>query len=276
MKLVEATHILCSTQITDDQLNKSAELLQSYVHEFEDNYGQENMLFNVHLLLHTTKCVRKNGPLFTYSNYLFEDYIGVLARSVLGPTDIVSQVTTRYLMTKNLERHLQDSPSAKAFNNRIAHNHYSVTWKYGNFIFVGKPTEVNDTIVCQFIQNELQVNVAQEVCAYRAVFIDKKIFFETVNESDKKKTSDAFVCIPENNIYGEIICIIKERQYVHFVINNKYKLDEIAIQPFIYKLIPKEDELCLIQATDLHHKYALVKTNKMIICAKFPNLYERN
>lgn len=278
MKLVEAIHILCSTQITEDQLIKADDLLRAYVEEFESNYGEQNMLFNVHLLLHTVQCVRKNGPLWTCSNYAFEDYIGVLARSVLGPTDIVSQITGRYLMKKSLDFHLQTSSEpVKIYHDTIQHKHFSKTWKYANFLFVGNPNTVTDPIVYDLIQNEMEMNIAEEISAYRAVFVDDKVFYETAEESEKYKTHDAFVCNPDLEIYAEIKFIIKAMRDVFFVINNKYKLDEsMGIKPYIYRLIEKEDDLRLIRPSVLDFKYAFVKTDKIITCAKFPNLYERN
>lgn len=277
MKLVEATHILCSTQITSDQLDKADNLLQTFVQEFEDNYGGVNMVFNVHLLLHTVQCVRKSGPLFTYSNYAFEDNIGYLGKFVRGPTDPLYQITDRYLLKKSLKDYLEHSDIAKAYNYQIEHKHFSKTSKLDKFVFVGKARTLMNSDDCSWIRKVGQMEITEEILSYRAVFVDEKVYFETVEESKKCKTYDAFVCNPNCGIYGEIKYIIMAKQNVYFVINNKYKPDEATgIKPFIYKLDEKQDDVRLIIPSSVESKYAFIKLDKIMTCTKFPNLYERN
>lgn len=277
MKLIEATHILSSTQITRDQLDKAHNLLQSYVEEFQNYFGEKNMVINVHLLLHTAKCVRKNGPLFGYSNYAFEDNIGYLQRRVLGPTDVLYQITDRYLLKKSLESHLQSSEIAQTFNDQIEYKHFSKTSKHDKSIFIGKAKKLMESNDCNWIRNELGMEVSQEILSYRAVFVDEYIYYETIEESAKVTTHDAFVCNPDCGIYGEIKHIIVARQNLYFFINNKYEPDETAgISPFIYKLLEKQEDFRLITPDLLYSKYAFIKTNNIMMCAKFPNLFERN
>lgn len=281
-KLIEAAHILNSTHITRDQLNKAHDLLELYVKEFEENYGPTNMVFNVHLLLHKTKSVIKNGPLQTYSNYAFEDYIGYLAKFVLGPTDVLNQITDRYLLKKSLDTHLQDSEAAKEFNDKIEYKHFSKTTKHGGFILVGKPRKLLDLTESAWIINELntlefEMDATENIFLYRAVFVEEKIYYETFEESTKVKTNDAFVCDTQLGICGDIKHIILAKQNIFFVINNKYALDEsIGIPPYIYKLVDKQDEFRIITPVSLKYKYAFVKIDCITMCAKFPNLYERN
>lgn len=276
IKLIEATHILCSTQISTEQLDRAENLLQSFVQDFEEHYGQANMVFNIHLLLHTAQCVRKNGPLFGYSNYAFEDYIGNLKGFVLAPTDVLHQITTRYLMKKSVETHLEKSDLAKAFNYRIRSLHFANTVQLGRSLLIGKAKvlDENDSV---FIRNELGMDITEVISSYRALFVHENIYFETTEESEKKQTNDAFVCSPNSGIFGEIKNIVVARQNSYFLINNKYEADGLkGIQPFIYELVAKPTELCLIPADLIDSKYAFIKINAIITCAKFPNVYERN
>lgn len=277
VKLIEATHILCSTGIDKEQLDRADHLLQSFVKEFENLYGGHNMFFNVHLLWHSTPCVRKNGPLYAYSNYAFEDNIGCLQRSVLGPTDVLYQMCDRYLMKKSLELNLRSSEIAKEFNDQIKSHRFSKTTKLGDCILIGNRVEMTDPDECEFIRNQLQINRDEKISTYRAVFVNEYTFYETAQESAKIKTYDAFVCNSNSGIYAEIKHIIVARGSIYFFINNKYELDNtMGIAPFIFKILEKQDDFRIITPSQIDFKFALMKINNIVFCAKFPNLYERN
>lgn len=111
--------MLSSTCISEEDLALSERLLNEFVEEFELLYGQENMVYNVHLLLHLSEMVRKNGPLFCYSNYNMEDNMGHLIRSVHGTNDVLNQVCSKYLMEKKLLHNLSISPTARQYYSNI-------------------------------------------------------------------------------------------------------------------------------------------------------------
>lgn len=148
VKLVDAIHILSSAAITPTQLNRAKLLLLSYVNEFEQLYGEENMVFNVHQLSHIAECVENNGPLFLYSTYSMEDHIGHLVSFVKGTTDVCHQICEKYLLEKNLVRQLEKSFVAKKFFDDIQSKlTFSIATKIHNDIVIGKPkpnSEDND------------------------------------------------------------------------------------------------------------------------------------
>lgn len=269
LKLIEAIHILCGTQITMEHLDRANDLLESYVEDFENLYGEENMVFNVHLLLHTAQCVRKNGPLQTYSNYAFEDYIGNLASLVKGPTDILNQITDRYLIKKNLESNLEEMYWARRFYRKIKPDLFSTISSFGTFLFVGNPIQIYYE---NFIRNNLQI-IGDIIC-YRAVFVDKNVYFEIIDESIK--TNDSFVCNPTEQIYAEIKCIFKADENVYFLINKKYTPITETSKPFVTELIETDDNFEVVNPSIVNLKYALVKLDNIITCTKFPNIIERN
>lgn len=57
--MIDAIHILTSDRITQTALNKAEDLLKLFVDEFEILYGESNMVYNVHQLLHLAECVKK-------------------------------------------------------------------------------------------------------------------------------------------------------------------------------------------------------------------------
>lgn len=278
LKLIEATHILCSTAISEFDLDRAQHLLSTFVNEFEILYGQQNMVFNVHLLIHTAKCVKLNGPLFTYSNYSTEDNLAHIVDFIKGTTDVLLQIADRYMLERNLFRHLQSSRRASNFNEQLKCKHFSVTSKLGNCILVGKG-HVIDRASINFIYQELNLEHTEKVFSHRAVFIDCKVYYETATlQTKSKRTYDSFVCSPNEQIYGEIENILIVRNQIWFVVNNKYTVKENSrnIGKIQINLVEKQEEDILIARAEIFiEKFALMKTN-VIICSKFPNLYERN
>lgn len=142
-KLVDATHMLCSTQISLDEIDEAEQLLYSFFDDFEILYGE----FNVHLLRHLAECVRNIGPLFTYSNYNFEDQIGHLVSLHKGTTDVATQICEKYLLEHNLFKFIANSPIAKKFVDEIdSKQKFSIFRKVDELVVIGnakKPSQLS-------------------------------------------------------------------------------------------------------------------------------------
>lgn len=75
-----------------------------YVTEFQALYGEKNMHYNIHLLLHIGKCVKLMGPLWANSLFSFESFNGSLTRLVKGTRGVMSQISQKYSRFKNIPR----------------------------------------------------------------------------------------------------------------------------------------------------------------------------
>ena len=56
--------------------------LEIFVKRFSDVFGEQSLSYNVHMLLHLHECVRRYGPLKSFSTFTFENYLGKLKRRV--------------------------------------------------------------------------------------------------------------------------------------------------------------------------------------------------
>lgn len=136
---MDATHILCSSEISLERLQYAETLLSSFVDDFEEIYGESNMVFNVHLLSHLADCVRHIGPLFAYSNYSFEDNIGHLVSLHKGTTDVSTQICKKYLMERNLFHYIASSRHAQEYYEDIdSKNKFSACCAIGDSLLIGK------------------------------------------------------------------------------------------------------------------------------------------
>lgn len=103
MLLSSAIYTLLQPSISNMELNEVEKKLEQFVCEYEQFYGKVNMTMNVHSLLHLVYCVRNFGPLWAFSMFPFESFNGTLKSFVVAPTDILHQITSRYLCYKAMK-----------------------------------------------------------------------------------------------------------------------------------------------------------------------------
>ena len=90
--LSEGIHLLLGDAITENELIKAENLLDSFYTQFANLYGKGSCGLNVHNIgAHLTFYVRMWGPLWTWSCFGFEDWNAALLQSVHGTGDVTRQ-----------------------------------------------------------------------------------------------------------------------------------------------------------------------------------------
>lgn len=102
-----AIYILLKPSISNDDLTKAEKYLKDFVYGFEILYGKSAMVMNIHLLTHIVESVRHLGPLWTQSAFPFERNNGTLLKSITGTTNILDQMSSKYLLRKYLQKPLK-------------------------------------------------------------------------------------------------------------------------------------------------------------------------
>ncbi|XP_051167613.1 uncharacterized protein LOC127285565 isoform X2 [Leptopilina boulardi] len=98
--LCQAAYILNSASITEANLNTADNLIERFVHDYQRHYGLVNMVYNVHLLRHLVRSVRKWGPIWVYSALPFESLNKKITDYVTSPYGRADQIVTRFFMKK--------------------------------------------------------------------------------------------------------------------------------------------------------------------------------
>jgi hypothetical protein len=73
----------------------AVEMLQSYVENFASIFGQKNITFSLHALLHLSECVAQFGPLYSFSCYAFENYMQEIKGYFRNAQNILQQLFNR-------------------------------------------------------------------------------------------------------------------------------------------------------------------------------------
>ena len=90
--------------------------LISFFQHFGQVYGRENLVYNVHGLVHLASDVKLFGPLDNFSSFPFENFLCRLKRYVRKPCCILQQIILRIQEQSKIELQLLESSSQKTKN----------------------------------------------------------------------------------------------------------------------------------------------------------------
>lgn len=278
-KLIDSVHILCSDFITIDDMSNADNMLSSFVADFEVLYGEINMVSNVHQLLHLSKCVRINGPLFCYSTYPFEDFIGHQVSFVSGKIDVLEQISERYILEKKFLNYVQTSQLAYDFYNKIRSDKpFAVAQKIQNATIIGKNVTISKLNEEEenFIMNYFMLDDFELINEYKSILLNSHDFYTCF---DKNRTCDGLVYNTESNSFDELKSIFTFQNRVFFLLNQKYKVSN-RWKNICNSIKPLEtiqnSEQKIIDVTSVGPKYVFIQYENFNGCAKFPNVNERN
>lgn len=100
-KLSVAFYILMQDSISPHELKEANDLLSSYQCDYQKYFGQDSMVYQVHLLQHICVGVKRFGPLWTHSAFPYEAQNRYTLKLVTSPFSVVKQVVRRYLVNKS-------------------------------------------------------------------------------------------------------------------------------------------------------------------------------
>lgn len=275
-QLIDAIHILCSECISQRKLETAERLLTSFTNNFETLYGESNVVFNIHLARHLVDCVKFLGPLFTYSNYCFEDQIGHLISLQKGTTDVASQICGKYLIEKNLAQILPNSQIANDFFNEISSKHkFPISKNVDGSVVIGKPRNGSENL--PLIVSTLNLDDDMQVNEYSSVLLNRNIFYEIGNRGNKR-TDDSFIFNNESENFAVIKSILVIENKLYFLINEKFEKieDQNQSMSIVYLKETEHSHYKIIETTCVGPKFAFIKFDDIIACAVFPNMFERN
>lgn len=107
LELSFSIHILLQESISHHDIEKASQFLRRFVMNMKDLYGEENVSFNCHQLIHLAESVRNWGPLWATSAFTFERNNGNLRVLLKGSHSDPQQIFQRFLSWHHIPSHLQ-------------------------------------------------------------------------------------------------------------------------------------------------------------------------
>ena len=108
-----ACSILCKQFITPEENLEAYDLLKIYCKKFEELYGKEICVPNMHMSLHIADCVTDYGPTYAFWCFSFERFNGILGKYTLNNHAITTQLMRKFITDKQVLQELPDELQKK-------------------------------------------------------------------------------------------------------------------------------------------------------------------
>lgn len=250
--LSTSIYTLLQPSISNDELNITEEKLKRFVREFEEYYGIIHMTMNVHSLLHLVNCVRNYGPLWAFSMFPFESFNGTLKSFVLATTDVLHQITTRYLCYKTIKT---EDKTVSAENIALKDEKKCLL----------EPAHIDAIEMADL------VSMDEFGLQYYSRYQNNTIVFTSRLYSKAQYTVNFFVEIVNGEL-GAVEMYILCNGQAYAIIEKLHKIEKI--DQFIKFSFSKE--YIVIRAVDIVERCIHIEVMKENFLVKRPNTYERN
>lgn len=263
--LSEAIFTFLKTSIPINEFNKASKNLDLFVVQFQKLYGEENMVFNVHLLKHLAKCVKDCGPLWGYSNFNFESNNGLLVKFVCGTTNVEKQIATKYNYNNTLNGCKKKRETASDYIDRIRSNRVKDCKKIGDITLLGKSK------LTKLLAHEKQILNCEQIQDYKKFFFLHDVFYST-SYTRATTTNDTVICLNNGN-YGFITRIYEKDETVHVLIRN-LSVEKENLLPMQIRKVSISETYQSFPVLDIAEKCILVSTKNENYVSKLPNRIE--
>ena len=90
-----AIRILCNPKLCFDQCSYAHTLLITFVKQYCKLFGRNDVVYNVHALIHLANDVQLYGPLDNFASFPYESFLYQIKRRVRKPSCVLQQVISR-------------------------------------------------------------------------------------------------------------------------------------------------------------------------------------
>jgi hypothetical protein len=139
-----AIYVFASDRFTE-YYDCASRCLEIFVSRMSDLFGDDSLIYNVHVLLHLSHFVKINGPLDLFSSFPFENYLSLLKRRIRTNNGIFQQSLNQLTAIRSL--HTSTCCKPQKINFRPETQDSCAITNFGNIIV----TEVDEKgLVCGF------------------------------------------------------------------------------------------------------------------------------
>jgi hypothetical protein len=90
-----AVRLLSNENLYLEKADFAQDLMQQFVKGYSNIYGLKNFTYNTHCLLHLAEGCKNFGPLYDYSCYKFENFLGEMKSYIRSPTNVLQQIVNQ-------------------------------------------------------------------------------------------------------------------------------------------------------------------------------------
>ncbi len=222
--LVEGVSILLGSDISQEDIDHAHEALELYVKSVQSLYGEDQMTYNVHSLLHLTKSVENLGPLWAQSAFMFENYNGYLLKQVKSSNAVPQQLCKRVAWSRALPRIAKAcssndvSPEMKSFYTEMTSSKHHVRnyAKYDRVTALGvpkiRPVSEND------MNALLDVPGSSTGRYYNRIVVNGEVIHSQTYTKTKKR-NNSVVILKDGSIFkvSYFLCVSDDQHHLYAV-----------------------------------------------------------
>nr|XP_047141446.1 uncharacterized protein LOC124816339 [Hydra vulgaris] len=218
-----AVRILLRSSLLKHYAGYAGQLLQYFVQTFEELYGRDQLVYNVHSLIHLADDAKHYGALDNCSSFKYESYRGQLKKLVRKAQSPCSQIAKRIFENADfytcqqihsvgfsklhtegpvnitLSHYLQfkQYQNKKYFmSNSVGDNCFEICGKIGIVRNILKPTATNDNAYILF-----------EAFAYKESFFKDPCDSQKLNIYMVERTDGLYECLPLSDTVKKCLCL---------------------------------------------------------------------
>lgn len=253
--LSSSVYTLLKSKITSRELTETEEKWRGFVDIFQVFFGKTNMVMNIHLLMHLVESVRNLGPLWSHSAFPFEKNNGCLLKLVKGTTDVIHQISNKYIMQKCLDANIEYEKSTDT-------------------IFRGRHKMIFENNIDLFHSNSDNcIKIRKKTLPVYSKISKNGIIYTSLSYKKFNNTIDYFIGL-NNGIIGTVKYYISHNNIKYVVLNEYEVMEEIDhildVEPTtVHIYAPVE----FIESKYIYFKLRIGKDKKEFVALR-PNKYE--
>ncbi|XP_039442517.1 uncharacterized protein LOC120422976 isoform X2 [Culex pipiens pallens] len=249
--LVRTISDLLQNSISEETFNICEQRMQKFVESFENLYGLQEMLYNVHLLTHIVDCSKDHGPLWAFSLLPFEDMNGVFKKFIKGPKEPLIQISNRCSIQSYVHNSLiESSPSTIDYLTKLNSIKYCESKKTDYTFNL-------DISIPNLYSSNRQFTVFSRLKFLN--FLYKPMNYDSNDQKHSNKSNnDCYFSVEEDGefIFGAIQKILSDANGFYFLISP---LEIKAVNDLLLEAQFVKQKNVLVKINDTLTKYLLLE-----------------
>lgn len=258
MLLSDCIFQLLDINLTQTRIDEVEKQVNRFVRDFQKLFGEENMLFNIHLLTHLTECARNFGALWNSSLYPYENGNGMILGFRTGNNHPVIQITNKYIFNRICQnKSLFVNTKLKAWHNYLWHTKPTIQPKFDQRIRF----ELQDNLI-------IDEGISESEFSYHAKFTFENVQYCTRKACEKLGYDDSFIKI--DGQFFRIENILTDKNDKIYIVALKLITSTINFNTYSYvesgqsylKEVKKDIRICVSTGTQTCNS----TTNYISVC----------
>ena len=263
---VGAIFLLLQESISEDDLLTAEAMLRLFVRDIGALYGDKHYTYNMHMLTHLVLYVRRWGPLWSTSAFLFESFNGVLSKMIHGSKNEGKELVNQIFLAQAVQM-LRNVVNEGTYESSIGGIKI-----HGRHLSARCLTPVESLCLKDFDTRSVRF--------FGRVSVGRELYSSEEYEKDKKRNNSWVECVHGGrkhfgriNVFctleNRVLCFVSVLKVVH----SKFFFHKASLirLKHIIPVEPTEEIICC----DVHDiKRKLIQVGSFL-CER-PNVVERN